>query len=66
MALEALLSQAAATPTRGQAGPSVEYQVEAAFPLNFAKFAEWPSDGFQNENPSIILCAFRHDRFEEL
>jgi hypothetical protein len=65
-ALGALLSQAAATPTRGQASSSVEYQFEAACPLNLAKFSERPSAGFQNENPSIILCAFRHDFFEEL
>jgi YfiR/HmsC-like len=63
MALAALLSLAHTTPTRAQASPSVEYQVKAAFLLNFAKFVEWPSDTFQSEKAPIILCVFRHDPF---
>ena len=61
--LATLMSLAAATPTRAQASPSVEYQVKAAFLFNFAKFVEWPSDGFQNQKDPIILCVFRHDPF---
>lgn len=63
IALAALLSLAAVTPARGQANPSVEYQVKAAFLLNFVKFVEWPSDAFQSEKAPIILCVFRHDPF---
>jgi YfiR/HmsC-like len=63
MALAALVSLAAVTPTRGQANPPVEYQVKAAFLFNFAKFIEWPSDTFKSEQSAINLCVFRHDPF---
>jgi|SRR5450755_4372659 hypothetical protein len=63
MALAALLSLAGATPTRGQANPSVEYQVKAAFVFNFAKFVEWPLDTFKSENAPIVFCVFGHDPF---
>ena len=61
--LAALLSLAAATPIRGQANPSIEYQVKAAFVFNFAKFVEWPLDTFKSENAPIVFCVFRHDPF---
>ena len=63
MALAALLSLAAAAPTRGQDNPSTEYQVKAAFVFNFAKFVEWPVDTFKSENDPIVFCVFRHDPF---
>jgi hypothetical protein len=59
----ALLALAGAVPTRPQAAPSVEYQVKAAFLLNFAKFVEWPQDAFQTDKTPITLCVFRHDPF---
>lgn len=62
-ALAVLLSLAAVAPSWPQAGPSVEYQVKAAFLLNFAKFVEWPPGAFQSEEAPIILCVFRHDPF---
>jgi len=61
--LAALLSLAAAAPTRGQDNPSTEYQVKAAFVFNFAKFVEWPVDTFKSENDPIVFCVFRHDPF---
>jgi YfiR/HmsC-like len=61
IALAGLLSLAAVTPARGQANPSVEYQVKAAFVFNFAKFVEWPSDTFVSVNSPIILCVFGYD-----
>jgi len=63
IALATLLSLAAATPTRAQANPSVEYQVKAAFLFNFAKFVDWPPGAFQSEKAPITLCVFRHDPF---
>lgn len=63
IALATLLSLAAATPTRAQANPSVEYQVKAAFLFNFAKFVEWPSDAFPSDKSPITLCVFKHDPF---
>jgi hypothetical protein len=59
----ALLALAGAPPIQPQAGPSVEYQVKAAFLLNFARFIEWPPDAFQNEKTPITLCVFRYDPF---
>jgi hypothetical protein len=50
-------------PVHSQDGATSEYQVKAAFLLNFARFAEWPADAFQSENAPIILCVFRHDPF---
>jgi hypothetical protein len=61
MALAVLLSFA--TRTRGQANPSLEYQVKAAFVFNFTKFVEWPLDTFKSENAPIVLCVFGHDPF---
>jgi hypothetical protein len=59
-----LLCLAAAIPTWAQASPSVEYQVKAAFLLNFVKFIEWPPEAFQSERAPITLCVFGHDPFD--
>jgi hypothetical protein len=40
-----------------------EYQVKAAFLLNFAKFIEWPADAFSGEKTPLTLCIFRYDPF---
>jgi hypothetical protein len=61
--LVTLFCLAIAIPTRAQAPPSVEYQVKAAFLLNFAKFIEWPPEAFQNEKAPVTLCVFGHDPF---
>lgn len=39
----------------------MEYQVEAAFLYNFAKFIEWPPDALQTEKSPIAICVFGHD-----
>jgi YfiR/HmsC-like len=62
-ALAALIALVGATPTWAQASPSVEYQVKAAFLLNFAKFIEWPPNVFQGEKTPIAVCIFRYDPF---
>ena len=54
---------AAAIPTWAQANSSVEYQVKAAFLLNFAKFVEWPPNTFQNERSPMTVCVFGYDPF---
>jgi hypothetical protein len=56
-----LLSQC--VPARAQESRSVEYQVKAAFLLNFAKFVDWPADAFENETAPINFCVFRQDPF---
>ena len=41
----------------------MEYQVKAAFVLNFAKFIQWPPEVFQDERSPITVCVFRTDPF---
>jgi hypothetical protein len=54
----------AATPRlRAEEATPVEYQVKAAFLLNFAKFIEWPADVFQDEKAQITICILRYDPF---
>lgn len=36
--------------------PPLEYQVKAAFLLNFTKFVEWPRDGFADAASPISIC----------
>jgi hypothetical protein len=63
IALATLIVLAGATPTWAQASPPVEYQVKAAFLLNFARFVEWPARAFQTKTTPITLCVFKHDPF---
>lgn len=59
----ALLALACATSILPEDTPSVEYQLKAAFLLNFTKFVAWPTDAFQSDKTPISLCVFRHDPF---
>ncbi len=45
-------------PAMRAAGEPVprEYQVKAAFLLNFTKFVEWPTDGFADATSPIAIC----------
>jgi hypothetical protein len=52
-----------ALPSFPQGATPTEYQVKAAFLLNFAKFIEWPPEAFPHGNASITLCVFRYDPF---
>ncbi len=63
LALAIMLYPAIATPGSAQVATSVEYQVKAAFLLNFVKFIEWPTDAFQGDKAPITLCVFGHDPF---
>lgn len=40
-----------------------EYQVKAAFLLNFAKFVEWPQDAFAGPEDPLILAVLGEDPF---
>lgn len=49
-------------------GPTVaqtelEYQVKAAFLLNFAKFVEWPSSAFADADSPVAICILGKDPF---
>ena len=40
-----------------------EYQVKAAFLLNFARFVDWSPDAFHNTADPMTLCVFGDDPF---
>jgi hypothetical protein len=42
---------------------SLEYQVKAAFLLNFTKFVEWPPAAFENSTSPISICILGDDPF---
>ena len=42
---------------------SLEYQVKAAFLLNFTKFTEWPSSVFPETNSPFTICILGVDPF---
>ena len=41
----------------------VEYQVKAAFLLNFTKFVDWPPTSFANPDSPITICILGKDPF---
>ena len=41
----------------------VEYQVKAAFLLNFTKFVDWPPASFANQDSPITICILGKDPF---
>ena len=64
-----LLWMFAATAWRGgaetPAQPS-EYQVKAAFLLNFTKFIEWPLSAFEDSRSPFAICILGDDPFERI
>jgi YfiR/HmsC-like len=42
---------------------SLEYEVKAAFLLNFAKFVEWPANAFSSPNSPLAICILGKDPF---
>lgn len=40
-----------------------EYEVKAAFLLNFTKFVVWPPDAFRNERSPLAICVLGDDPF---
>jgi hypothetical protein len=49
----------------GQAQIVGEYQVKAAFLLNFARFVEWPPTNFSSPTDPIDICVLGPDPFGE-
>lgn len=45
------------------AGETLEYQVKAAFLLNFTKFIEWPAAAFDAPDAPIVICILGEDPF---
>jgi hypothetical protein len=48
---------------QAQAAAPLEYQVKAAFLLNFTKFVEWPAASFISADSSLRICIFGGDPF---
>ena len=46
-----------------EAHASLEYQVKAAFLLNFARFVEWPESGVSDESSPMVFCILGPDPF---
>jgi hypothetical protein len=46
-----------------QAAEPLDYQVKAAFLLNFAKFVEWPPSAFPNPTSPMEVCILGADPF---
>src|ERR1700704_5980613 len=46
-------------------GP-LEYQVKAAFLLNFTKFVEWPASAFASADSPIAICVWGDDPFGKI
>jgi YfiR/HmsC-like len=46
-----------------EAQPNLEYEVKAAFLLNFAKFVEWPRTAFADATAPIAICILGKDPF---
>jgi hypothetical protein len=40
-----------------------EYQVKAAFLVNFARFVDWPAQAFQNAGDPLLICIWEPDPF---
>jgi hypothetical protein len=43
-----------------------EYQVKAAYLLNFTKFVEWPQSAFESPNSPLTICILGDDPFGSL
>jgi hypothetical protein len=58
-----LLSFASAMVARGQTPSPSEYQLKAAFLLNFAKFIDWPPSSFATPQSPFAICILGADPF---
>ena len=59
-----LVTLALLMPVRAVAADErLEYQVKAAFLLNFTKFIEWPASAFDAPDSPIVICILGDDPF---
>ena len=58
-----VLSSQARVPTRSVSGASLEYQVKAAYLLNFTRYVEWPSEAFEAPGSPVMICVLGRDPF---
>jgi hypothetical protein len=43
--------------------PTLEYEVKAAFLLNFTRFVEWPANAFADSSSPLTICILGRDPF---
>jgi hypothetical protein len=48
---------------RAAAQPSLEYEVKAAFLLNFTRFVDWPASAFAEPSSPFAICVIGKDPF---
>jgi hypothetical protein len=58
-----LFSQDVAPAGSEDRGGSLEYQVKAAYLLNFTRYVEWPSQAFESPDAPVRLCVLGRDPF---
>ena len=63
MALGAAVCASLLAPQRGAAEAVLEYEVKAAFLLNFTKFIEWPASAFADPTSPLTICVLGRDPF---
>jgi hypothetical protein len=56
---------AGASPACAQAPLPAEYQVKAAFLINFAKYADWPAEAFAGASSPIVIAVLGETRVTE-
>lgn len=51
------------TPNHSQCSSINEYEIKAAFLLNFARFVEWPSTSFADSDSPLVIGVLGNDPF---
>lgn len=53
-----------AAPHASQADNSREYQLKAAYLLNFARFVYWPEQSFSSDDAAFTICVYGDNPFD--
>lgn len=64
LVLSVSLTLGAATPHSSLADSNREYQLKAAYLLNFARFVYWPEQSFETDNSAFTICVYGENPFE--
>lgn len=58
------LISGAVTPHASLADSNREYQLKAAYLLNFARFVYWPEQSFESGNSAFTICVYGENPFD--
>ena len=58
-----LLAACFSTPNHGECAVAAEYEIKAAFLLNFAKFVDWPASSFADRDSPMVIAVLGSDPF---